>query len=359
MSGSLDPRAVSTAAFGDILVVMRPVLLTFVGLALVACSSDGGRGSTTGVTGSVPTGSTDSPTGGTAEGSTAVATSATSEAMTSSEGDTTSTVGDPDTSAGSFPDVAQGETETTGGEACVPVSDVEQTCDDIDDDCNGLVDDVDEGGDGICDCLAIAIVGTSGGLAASEFQQWLIDRGSTAERIDPAVVDATVLDAYDVVILDQLTRTYTPAEAMAFDTWVGGGGGLMSMTGHTASEVSAQQWPNSILGLMGLRYQGALLDGPVTDFELHPISTGLTSVTFLGGFEVVADNPAVVDVVGRLPGGVPAGIAAERGEGKVFVWGDEWIEYDSEWVALPEITQLWVNIFEWITPMALCNPPPG
>lgn len=207
--------------------------------------------------------------------------------------------------------------------------------------------------------MAIALVGTPGGLASSQFQQWLIDRGSSADRIDPAVVDATVLDAYDVVILDQLTREYTAAEATAFDTWVNAGGGLMSMTGHTASPVSAQQWPNSILGPMGLTYQGALLNGPVTNFEIHPISVGLTSVTFLGGFEVVADNPAANDVVGTLPGGQVAGMAQERGSGKVFVWGDEWIEYDSEWESLPEITQLWVNIFEWITPVSLCTPPPG
>ncbi len=49
-------------------------------------------------------------------------------------------------------------------------------------------------------------------------------------------------------------------------------------------------------------------------------------------------------------------MAQERGSGKIFVWGDEWVEYDSEWKALPEITPLWVNIFEWITPVSLCTP---
>lgn len=248
---------------------------------------------------------------------------------------------------------------TTTGEPCVPVAADEQTCDGLDDDCNGFIDDIDAGGDGICDCLAIALVGTSGSLAASQFQQWLIDRGTSTDRIDPPLVDATVLDAYDVVILDQLTRAYTPAEAMAFDAWVNAGGGLMAMTGHTSSPVSAQQWPNGILGPMGLEYQGALLDGPVTDFLPHPTTTGLTSVTFLGGFEVVATIPGQSDVVARLPGMVPAAQAQERGAGKVFVWGDEWIEYDSEWAALPEITQLWTNLFEWLTPASVCSLPEG
>jgi len=249
---------------------------------------------------------------------------------------------------------------TTTGEPCVPVAADEQTCDGLDDDCNGFIDDIDAGGDGICDCLAIALIGTSGSLTASQFQQWLIDRGTSADRIDPPLVDAALLDAYDVVILDQLTREYTPAEAAVFDDWVNAGGGLMAMTGHTSSPVSAQQWPNGILGPMGLEYQGELLvTGPVTDFLPHPITMGLTSVTFTGGFEVVATIPGQSDVVARFPGMIPIAQAQERGAGKVFAWGDEWIEYDSEWAALPEITLLWTNIFEWLTPANVCSLPEG
>ena len=299
------------------------------------------------------------------DGSTSTATDATDGTASitsgpgSGSGSTASSTADPlDTTAEDGPSFDVGTGATTGGD-CVPVAETEQVCDGIDDDCNGFVDDIDVGGDGICDCLAIALIGTPGSLASSQFQQWIIDRGSSAERIDPPLVDAAVLDAYDVVILDQLTREYTPAEAATFDAWVNAGGGLMAMTGHTSSPVSAQQWPNGILGPMGLEYQGPLLNGPVTDFEPHPITVGLSSVTFLGGFEVVATMPGLSDVVARLPGAVPAAQAQERGLGKVFVWGDEWIEYDSEWAALPEITQLWVNIFDWITPTNVCAPPAG
>lgn len=323
---------------------------------LLACActpadaDDTGRAPTTGV-GPLDDGTT-STTTTTDSGTTAVA-SVSDSAPTSS-----STEPPLDTTADDGPSFDVGMGSTTG-EACVPVAADERSCDGLDDDCNGFIDDIDAGMDGICDCLAIALIGTSGGLAASQFQQWLIDRGTSADRIDPPLVDAAVLDAYDVVILDQLTRAYTPAEAAAFDAWVNAGGGLMSMTGHTSSPVSAQQWPNGILGPMGLEYQGALLNGPVTDFLPHPITMGLTSVTFLGGFEVVATIPGQSDVVARLPGMVPAAQAQERGAGKVFVWGDEWIEYDSEWAALPEITLLWTNIFEWLTPASVCSLPEG
>lgn len=334
---------------------MRPSLLHRSALALLAAAActpaDGDPTSPT--SGVIPP---PEATSTTEAATTSGSTTALASTGTTTTAAATTTPADDTVDDGPSFDVGMGQTT---GEPCVPVAADEQACDGLDDDCNGFIDDIDEGGDGICDCLAIALVGTSGSLAASQFEQWLIDRGTSAERIDPALVDAAVLDAYDVVILDQLTRAYTPAEAMAFDAWVSAGGGLMAMTGHTSSPVSAQQWPNGILGPMGLEYQGALLSGPVTDFLPHPITMGLTSVTFLGGFEVVATIPGQSEVVARLPGMVPAAQAQERGLGKVFVWGDEWIEYDSEWAALPEITVLWTNVFEWLTPATVCSLPEG
>lgn len=46
---------------------------------------------------------------------------------------------------------------------------------------------------------------------------------------------------------------------------------------------------------------------------------------------------------------------SQRDQGRVFVWGDEWIEFDSEWSNLPEIQQLWVNIFAWLGPQNSCQ----
>src|SRR4051812_29414911 len=70
-------------------------------------------------------------------------------------------------SAGGF-DLSPGEASS-----CVPTETVESKCNAIDDDCNGAIDDVDVGKDGICDCLGVLILGTSGSLAASTFETWL------------------------------------------------------------------------------------------------------------------------------------------------------------------------------------------
>jgi hypothetical protein len=202
------------------------------------------------------------------------------------------------------------------------------------------------------------LLGQPGSNPSSQFVAWLESQGTSTERIDPAAIDATVLAPYDIVIIDRLTRAYVPAETAAFAEWVDAGGGLMSMTGHTADPGIAQDLPNAILAEFGIVYTGALLNGPATDFPAHPIGTGLTSVTFAGGFEVAETTPGTTDVVAQIPA-APVARAREVGDGKVFVWGDEWIEYDSEWSTMPEINQLWVNALDWLRPADICAPPAG
>jgi hypothetical protein len=246
--------------------------------------------------------------------------------------------------------------------ACIPVSDKETLCDGKDDDCNGQIDDVDVDGDGICDCLRIGLMGIPGGLPSANFQAWLEARGTTTTRFhNTGTPELTLSDLqqFDVVIVDQLLRLYSATEAQILADWVSQGGGLMSMTGYTPNEPSWAR-PNSLLSVIGLNYKGGpLVNGPVTDFETHPITKGLTSVTFLGGWAVLESNDSGSNtVVAHLPGNAgSAGTVQERDLGRVFAWGDEWIEFDSEWVALPEIEQFWVNILAWLGPRNICQLP--
>lgn len=228
----------------------------------------------------------------------------------------------------------------------------EVSCNLIDDDCDGSIDDVDIAGDGICDCLSIGVLGAPGPLASSSFQAWLEARGTTVVRFgeDSSVLDAGVLAPFDIVILDLLPREYAPMEAAALRVFVDGGGGLISLTGHNGGSDLA--WGNSLLVSFGVAYEPGLLTNPVTDWTAHPTSTGITSVTFRGGYHV---TPAAGDTtVAQLDGG-PVGVALERGEGRAFIWGDEWIEYDSEWTTMPMIQQLWANLLAWVGPTDRCD----
>lgn len=53
-----------------------------------------------------------------------------------------------------------------------------------------------------------------------------------------------------------------------------------------------------------------------------------------------------------------AAIFFTRGAGRMVIWGDEWIKYDSEWMT-PDVPALWVNIFNYIGPTSICMVPGG
>ena len=226
----------------------------------------------------------------------------------------------------------------------------------------GLVIDVDAGDDGAaCAHLDIGIFGNAGSDASSNFQQWLVAAGTSVQRIQTMpneTVTAATLQPFDVVVLDWLTRDYTASEAATFAAWVSAGGGVASMSGYDG--VTTDDWhANSLLAPLEVAYSGPLLNGPVTQFATHPITAGLTSVTFAGGYAVsdLGGTASVRTPIAFLPGSggmVNVGYAVQMGSGRAFVWGDEWIEFDSEWSMLPEIKQLWVQVFAWISPMNKC-----
>lgn len=244
-------------------------------------------------------------------------------------------------------------TATDGG--CVPTAPATEVCDEVDNDCNGKIDDVDSGGDGIFDCQRILLVGAAGANPSANFVAWLTGNGSQVERVltdTTTPLTATLLDGVKVVILDRLPRTFTTDEAAILATWVEAGGGLMVMTGYSGGATDRDR-PNSLLAPYGLGYQGGLVSGPVTMFTTHPLTTGLSSVTFSGGFVVgtvgadAGPGGGPTTTVATLPSGA-AGVVQVRGAGRVFVWGDEWVTFDSEWSSMPMIRTFWVNALGWL-----------
>jgi hypothetical protein len=102
-----------------------------------------------------------------------------------------------------------------------------------------------------------------------------------------------------------------------------------------------------------------LLSNPIETFTVHPVTTGLTSVTFLGGYQVsdLGGTASTRTPIAFFPDSAKTtvGVAVQMGKGRAVVWGDEWIEFDSEWSTLPQITQFWVQVFAWIAPMNKCE----
>jgi hypothetical protein len=238
-----------------------------------------------------------------------------------------------------------------GGATCTPTEPPDEVCDDVDNDCNGEVDDIDVGNDGIRDCLDIVLIGAPGALSSANFQLWLEEQGTTVSRIHaagtPPALTGADLAGFDVAILDNLIRDYTLAESQALIAWVRAGGGLMSLNGHTGGADLARG--NALLVEFGVEHLAGLRSGSVTTFAAHPLTTGLTSVTFSGGYRLgnLPSSEGSVTVAEITDG--PVGLALVRGSGRAFVWGDEWVEFDSEWQSLPDIKRFWVNSLGWLS----------
>jgi len=236
-----------------------------------------------------------------------------------------------------------------GDVGCVPTSPAAETCDRVDNDCDGLIDNVDVGGDGIYDCQRVLLLGGPGALPSSNFEQWAHGNGSIVTRLadSTVTVDAALLASFDLVLIDRVVRLYTADEAAALSGWVHGGGGVMALSGYSGGSADLDN-PNSLVAGMGLRFTGNLLNGPVTTFVSHPLTTGLTSVTFAGGFPVAVDPTAEQPVVVGQAGAMTVAVAASYGSGRIYLWGDEWVTFDSEWVGSAEIQQFWVDAFGWL-----------
>ena len=49
-------------------------------------------------------------------------------------------------------------------------------------------------------------------------------------------------------------------------------------------------------------------------------------------------------------------VAQERKAGKLFIFGDEWIEFDSEWSTMPPIPRFWQQSVSWASPDPMIAP---
>lgn len=238
----------------------------------------------------------------------------------------------------------------------------EDTCDGLDNDGNGIIDDVDVGNDGICDCLRIATLGEAGEWGNGDiFETWLDTRSATgATDLGDATLTPDLLSGYQVVVVQNVSvigREYADAEVTAFREWIESGGGAMTLIGYADPAERANV--NRLLAPFDVQYgeeqilqkQGGVTV-PVTNWNAHATTTGVEMIGVDNGYPVTGGAALLAS-----EGGHDMARAADAGLGRVFVWGDEWITYDSEWNDRPEyqVELLWVNILKWLSPENECQ----
>jgi hypothetical protein len=238
----------------------------------------------------------------------------------------------------------------------------------------------DAQGDGLCDCLRIGVLGypgTSGDIDA--IQKWMSARTASTEILANQVLTPRLLARFDVLIVQDVRdgvadgtvgqkgigvgigRAFAGAEVQALKGWVDEGGGLLTLTGF-GRKSGENTNINRLLEPFGLSYSprsilytgGGRLSIPVTHWNAaHPIASGVTQVGVMNGYPVsggtlIAWQPA--------QGAYDIGRAVESQRGHVFAWGDEWIEYDSEWSNPAfQVQRLWLNTLEWLTAAEHCQ----
>lgn len=230
----------------------------------------------------------------------------------------------------------------------------ELECDDKDENDNGIVDDVDIGKDGLCDCIHIGFFGeiaSDAGQDTASFDAWLIERSGQVP-IKRLAADETLtaewLASLQVLIIGGMQEraaaggAFTAEEIAAFDDWVRNrGGGVMTLSGYTATSDDAQP-TNELLANTGLGYdlgtvqeQGVIGEAapPVWLNDIaapdHPTVDQVTEIGVYYGYPVEGDGTVILQGEGY-----DLAMAKQVGNGRVFVFADEWITQDATWAGL-------------------------
>ncbi len=260
--------------------------------------------------------------------------------------------------------------DSSVGTGAKPGNGTPETCDGKDNDGNGLIDDVDVGGDGICDCLNIGTIGTIGpwSTGGDIFKTWLKARSPIGVvSLGDGVLTKEKLAGLDVIVVlrtdtaalqdDPPHHAFSAAEVKVFSDWVKAGGGVMTTIGYNSDETAEVVNVNTLLAPFAVGYvNNDNVQGLVDKWEKHPIAEGILKINTDNGVPI---KPSDATLVATTPNGVTAMVTKTVASGRVIVWADEWITYDSEWqdTADQQVERLWLNIFKWLTPGKRCQVP--
>jgi hypothetical protein len=263
----------------------------------------------------------------------------------------------------------------------------------------------DDSGD--CKCMSIgslgkvAHYGSNNNDTTDAFQTYLNTKSNARMTLLTNRVTLTpdLLASYDVLILQALEDSeyigfwsYSQAEINTLAEWVRAGNGLIVLTGYgsVADEVNPD---NQLLSFAGITY------GKTDTFTACPDNycyctdssipfAGWQSRSFICA-NMIASNgqPGEVGVfhgrsitckdtaegpcqiVATDPQGGIVGVGKTIGKGRVFVWGDEWVTYTSQWGGtnshgadcnghtaseIYDVPQFWYNVIRWVLPDASC-----
>lgn len=262
----------------------------------------------------------------------------------------------------------------------------------------------DENGMEVCVCIKIATwgaLGTFGAVPGMDGQDaigaWLNENSTGDAEYFAAKppITAESLAAYNVIIIQDVSAwaAFTADEKAAFEAWIKGGGGVITLNGYSANGNEMIN-VNDLLGFTGISYvassdtsneavREALLGDcdycygssvPQAGWETHPLTENMKKVGAFYGRSITPGTATVVATEGENV----VGAAAQLESGRVFVFHDEWVTYNSQWTGdgLPKdcrdstlhpmvcalehpleqysLPQFWFNSLKWLSGDKAC-----
>jgi len=228
------------------------------------------------------------------------------------------------------------------------------------------------------------------------FETWLNDKSSASASMITTHTKLTpdFLAGFDVFILQDLEDAthsgdgpfwqFGADEIDALTKWVEAGGGLIALTGYSGNTQEVVP-SNALLKFSNISYNTddvlSTCGPPVMDCYCvgnsvpltswvagNPIAANITAVGVFHGRTINAPDATTVSAMGNSKYAVSKAV----GKGKVFVFGDEWVTYTSQWgQPLPQniapgtcqgvgpdkvyqVPQFWYNAIKWVAPPNMC-----
>jgi hypothetical protein len=224
-----------------------------------------------------------------------------------------------------------------------------------------------------CKCINLASFGDraskaygtgSDGQASSttSFETWLEEKSNANVTMvfEDHELTPDYLNGFDVIILQDLRKwNLSNTEIGYLKDWVEGGGGLIALNGYFNDDDAEVTASNAVLSTVtGMTYNGGAQSGsvpdgscPATSQKLCPQATSACcycwnntipildwdtshdvtkNVTAVGAYYGRSINAGDGKIVATYSGKT---VAASKtiGNGKAFLWCDEWITYTSQW----------------------------
>jgi hypothetical protein len=274
-----------------------------------------------------------------------------------------------------------------------------------------------------CKCHHFASLGTpssksygTGTDATNEFENWLVTKTNAQISFfltKPETLTLAWLSYYDIILLQDLRKwTLTPQEIESFQSWVRLGGGVIALSGFYSDDATEIENTNALISVSGMHLlatetasQGctdaaALASSqllcpnnstsskcycwgnstPLTEWnETHPVRKNVTAI---GGYRGRAVDPGISGTTVLSFGGIPVGATRDVNVGKVFLFGDEFVTYFSQWINggqkvttgdpynpcwdtvantscqsghVYQIKQFWYNALKYVAPKTACE----